>query len=307
VITAPTVIDVADEDYRATLMTFLAELRSVFTCTDNRPILIDFSGTERLNAGGTLLMHAEVFRLIQMTSPTGAIVRCKPAKKQKADHVLAQVGIYKMCGNNRRCKAPFGDVVHWRVAHGYKVDNSLCAPAVEEFEGRIATPLIDGIFRGLGEAMTNTIHHAYIQTRDDGLDYTPETKDWWMFSQKRDGYLSVLICDLGVGIPETLREKRPYLLETLARLGKSGSDGAAIEEAVKDARTRTKRAERGRGLGNIVNVVSKIPNGRVTIYSNRGLYSIRDGNLTVANYKQSILGTLVAWRIPLTGVAIDGD
>ena len=48
--------------------------------------------------------------------------------------------------------------------------------------------MIDELLGGLGEAMTNAIHHAYDGVRNDGLGYGGGT-NWWMFSQAKDGYL----------------------------------------------------------------------------------------------------------------------
>ena len=153
----------------------------------------------------------------------------------------------------------------------------------------------------LGEAMTNTVHHAYLDIRQDGLFYQPAGGNWWMFSQARDGMLSVVFCDLGVGIPNTLPLKKKSLFNKIVALGLSGSDAACIEQAVEDTRSRTNMSGRGHGLGNIVNVVCQHSKGNVTILSNRGCYSLRDGKPARYDFKESIMGTLISWRIPLLG------
>jgi hypothetical protein len=170
--------------------------------------------------------------------------------------VLQQIGVFALCGRSVEALPTFDDVVHWRVARGHVVNNYICAPAIEAYEGKMAEPLVDGIFRGLGEAITNAKQHAYIGMRKDDLGFSPAKEDWWMFSQARDGYLSVVFCDLGVGIPATLPIKRPAIFSLLEKLGLATSDAACIAEAFRDSRTRTQTKGRGYGLGNIVNAVS---------------------------------------------------
>lgn len=301
-ITAPVVFSIESNKTRAPVMKFLADLRKTFRRRDVQGITIDLSRTEQFVSIATLLFYAELSRLIGMTA--GRIrVRCKPPVNDRACQVLHQIGIYKMCGQNvKRKEARYEDVVHWRAACGSRVDNSICAPAIEEFEGQLAPPLVNGLFRGLSEAMTNAIHHAYIDVRDDGLNYKPPSSDWWMFSQARQGYLSVVFCDLGIGIPRTLPIKKPGLFKQIVAMGQAASDSACIEGAVEDSRTRTHQPERGKGLGNIVDVVSKLQDGVVMVFSNHGLYHLKNGSMPrLKNFRDSILGTLIFWRVPLAG------
>lgn len=301
-ILAPMTFSLESNDTRAPVMNFLSQLRKTLTCTGAQAVTIDFSRTDRFISSATLLFYAELSRLIQMTE--GRVrIRCKPPVNDRASEVLHQIGVYEMCGQHVvRKRRRYDDVVHWRVAHGSIVDNSICAPAIEEFEGQLAPPLVNGLFRGLGEAMTNAIHHAYLDVREDNLNYRPPRSDWWMFSQARAGYLSVVFCDLGIGIPRTLPLKRPGLFEKILALGRASSDGACIEYAIEDTRTRTLLPERGKGLGNIVDVVSGLKGGVVMVLSNHGFYLAKNGAVPkIYDLKDSILGTLIYWRVPLAG------
>lgn len=288
-------------------MEFLADLREMFRRTDVRAITIDLSRTEQFVSIATLLFYAELSRLIAMAG-SRIRVRCKPPINDRACQVLHQIGVYELCGQNiARKHTRYEDVVHWRAAHGWVVDNSICAPAIEEFEGQLAPPLVNGLFRGLGEAMTNAVHHAYLDIREDGLNYKPGRNDWWMFSQAREGYLSVVFCDLGVGIPRTLPIKKPSLFKQILTAGRGAMDSACIEGAVEDSRTRTLRPERGKGLGNIVEVVSGLKGGVVMVFSNRGLYFMKNGSTPkTQDFRDSILGTLIFWRVPLDGDSSHG-
>ncbi|MDP1559248.1 MAG: hypothetical protein Q8K59_08825 [Nitrosomonas sp.] len=300
-ISAPRAFNIEDKKTRKHVIKFLHDLRKIFARSDIQKVIIDFTNTDKFIADATLLFYAELSHLIGMKQ-NGIVIKYRPPINDRASEVLHQIGFYTMCGGKTRKRSTknYDDVVHWRVAQGSVVDNSICADAIEKYEGQLAEPLINGLFRGLGEAMTNTIHHAYINTRDDGLNYSPPTKNWWMFSQARNNYLSVVFCDLGIGIPNTLPIQKPYLFKILDSLGMTGKDSEYIKIAIEDKRTRTNQPERGKGLGDIVDVITKQNSGTVRIHSNSGIF-IKDETRTVTrDLKESILGTLIYWRVPLT-------
>jgi hypothetical protein len=224
-------------------------------------------------------------------------------KNDRASQVLKQIGIYGLCSNHSTVKPIRDDVVHWQVVKGQLVDNSLCAPAIEGFQDRVDASMIDELLGGLSEAMTNAIHHAYDDIRKDGLGHKGNS-DWWMFSQEKDGHLSVVFCDLGIGIPTTLPLKRPNLWGKLVQRIPVPTDGDCIREAIVEGRTSTGLKGRGYGLGNIVEVVENIPDGIVTVYSNKGRYDSRKNSPYPSNYTDSILGTLIFWNVPMKKLSI---
>lgn len=299
---APRVFNIENKITRGIVLNFLHSLRQSFAQPDINRIIIDLTDTDSFVADATLLFHAELSRLKEMRQNTIAIEYKQPIN-DKASEVLHQIGFYEICGRHphKRSAHKYDDVVHWRVATGSVVNNEICAPAIEKYEGQLAEPLLEGLFRGLGEAMTNTKHHAYEDgIRDDGLNYNPGSKSWWMFSQEKDDHLSVVFCDLGIGIPRTLPLKKPNLYKRLITLGKAGKDSEYIKIAIKEKLSRTNQPERGKGLGDIVQAITKENSGTVKIISNHGVF-IKDRTGTVTrDLKESILGTLIYWRVPLT-------
>ena len=263
--------------------------------------MLDFSGTTHFVSAGTLLLYAELNRLI-MYCNNAVKLRCKEPVNDRASQVLKQIGIYQLCSNHSTVKPANDDVVHWQAVQGQLVDNSLCAPTIEGFQDRIEASMIDELLGGLGEAMTNAIHHAYDDIRQDGLSYKGNS-NWWMFSQAKDGKLSVVFCDLGIGIPTTLPLKRPNLWKKLIFRVPEPKDGDCIREAIIEGRTRTGLNGRGYGLGNIVDVVENIPDGVVNIYSNKGRYDSRADTPYPSNYTDSILGTLIMWNVPMNSLS----
>ena len=294
---APVVFDIGDNKNRRSLIDFLEELRGHFKHHPEKRLLIDFQGTQRFVAAGTLLFYAELCRLIDY-SPTTQ-VRCSEPRNERARQALQQIGVYGICHHTCRGKPTHRDVVHWRVARGHMVDASQYAETIEAHEGRLAEPLVKGIYRGLAEAMTNVCHHAYIRRREDGLDHDGPS-DWWVFSQAKDGHLFVALCDLGAGIPVTLPKTNPSMFSRLkARIGVKPLDGECISAAVEDSRSRTGKRERGKGLGDIIRAVSSAPRGRAVVFSNRGCYTLNAGKESSGNYRDSILGTLISWSVPI--------
>ena len=294
---APPVFDIEDKKNRRRLTRFLKDLRGHFNRHAAKRLLIDFQRTQRFVAAVVLLFYAELCRLVEYSPATQ--VRCNEPQNERAKQVLQQIGVYGICHHPFHGRTTHRDVVHWRGARGHLVDASQYAKTIEAHEGGLAEPLVNGIYRGLAEAMTNVCHHAYIDRRDDGLDHDGP-RDWWVFSQAKDGYLYVALCDLGVGIPGTLPSTNPTLYGKLKALfGITPQDGDCIAAAIEDSRSRTGRPERGKGLGDIIRAVAGAPRGRAMVFSNRGWYTLNGGNESSGNYRDSILGTLIAWSVPV--------
>jgi hypothetical protein len=296
-VNAPVIFDIGEKNNRRSLIVFLEKLRSHFKDRPEKRLFIDFQNTQHFVADGTLLFYAELCRLLHYR-PT-AQVRCNRPRNERAKQVLRQIGVYELCRHTYRGKPTHKDVVHWRVARGHMVDASQYAETIEAHEGRLAEPLVEGIYRGLAEAMTNVCHHAYIHRREDGLDHHGPS-DWWVFSQAKDGHLFVALCDLGVGIPVTLPKTNPSMFSRLKAItGIEPLDGKCILAAVEDSRSRTGKRERGKGLGEIIRAVSGATGGRAVVFSNRGYYMLNDGKESHGNYRDNILGTLISWCVPI--------
>lgn len=299
-IQAPMLFDIDQPTNRKHLLDFLAALRSKVTNGHCSDIKIDFFETKKMWAAGTLLFKAEVYRLKQIVD--GEIkFSCIPPRKNKVAQVLKQTGIYKLLGHKTKIIPTSDDVVYWRHAHGNHVEGVKYDEVLGRYDGVIPNVVASGLYLGLTEAMTNCHHHAYIASRQDGLGQTNEPKNWWMFSQERDGELSVVFCDLGVGIPETLPLKQPKLWAKLKNAFGflPPPDAEAISEAIVESRSRTTKHYRGKGLRQLVDVIEKTPQAKLLLHSNRGKYTFINGESKLHNYDDSIMGTLIAWTVPI--------
>lgn len=180
-------------------------------------------------------------------------------------------------------------------------------PSIEEVDN-YDRPFHKSLYNSLSEAATNVAHHAYIVSRFQN-ERTPEEGEnsWWMFKSMDDNYMSVVICDRGIGIPKSLRiyaEKKDTLWSILRDKIFASKDAENIRLAIKDGKTRTQLAERGKGLVQIVDIVRKTPGSNMTIYSNFGVYqlSVKDNgevNVDLIDHQMSINGTIIHWNLPI--------
>jgi hypothetical protein len=295
--TAPKVFGITDGDERAILLRSLGQLRhKVGRLGEN--LVLDFSATERMAADGTLLFFAELRRLIKFVKGGVEISIILP-HNSKVRQVLKQIGILDlMTGVNEQIVPTDDDVVNWRVASGSRVEGEQYDVILKQYDGEITPILQDSLYTGITEAMTNVSNHAYDLVRGDGLEIADQ-KTWWMFSQEKDGQLWVAFCDLGAGIPRTLPVKRKRVWNRLWRKGLR-TDAEIIKFAVKDSVSRTRKSHRGNGLRQITEVIRGLPDAEVVVCSNRGVFMKRSGGESrILEHRDSILGTLIFWRIPL--------
>lgn len=295
VLTAPELFDLVDNDNRKRVLHFLSRLKD-FCINRKSCVSIDFRPTKKMYADGTLLLTAEIQRILEITKRKMA---CIPPRDLKVKQVLKQVGLLKQLHYNKNIETTFDDVVHWKVAHGTGAEGEKYDDILGHYDGVIPEELGRGLYLGLTEAMTNAHHHAYIDSRNDGAVVPKGEKGWWMFSQFKDDYLTVVFCDLGIGIPRSLPIKRPGLWGRLKSTVGILGDGHLIAEAVNERRTRTKKSYRGKGLQQLVSVIHGMKNATLHIHSNQGRYADGPKGEQIRNYDTSIFGTLIGWRVPV--------
>ncbi len=299
VVLAPDEFDIADKNLRKKFLKFLEELRECigvrrYSCR------IDMKSTTKMIASAALLFAAELYRLKSFTNGS-VLIKCIRPRSKKIDQVLQQIGIYELLGQKQSITLDHDDVIHWRFARGSEVNGEKYEQILGHYDGDISENLQEGLYVGLTEAMANSHDHAYLKVRNDGLSFDDKEKQWWMFSQEKDNKLSVVFCDLGVGIPETLPITQKNLYESLVeRFGGVLKDDAAIKEAVTYSKSRTEASYRGKGLAQITKLIHTFGSkSNLFIYSNRGLFMKLDGKVSTMNYKTSIMGTLICWQVPL--------
>jgi hypothetical protein len=313
-VAAPRIFGIENKDSRSDLVRFLKKLRE-WAVLKGRHVKIDFSATKQMQMAGTLLFAAELDRINTLTSKPR--ISCDYPPDQLVAQVLQHVGIFDMLGQNRRLKVTHETVRYWKIASGHSADGERASQAIEAYEDRFSKPDQKALYRALTEAMTNCRHHAYPddeKERAAGHWWIAQTglRRWWMFSQLKDNRLSVGLCDLGVGIPRSLRIDKAGLLGLI--LGIIGglrllpNDANLIRGAMALGATRTKQEHRGKGLMDMRSVLDGLK-GTLQIHSGRGFYGYRaaEAREQCTNFRRSmsIGGTVVLWEIPVTQQASD--
>jgi len=303
VLKAPITFTISSEENRSNLLRFIKRLRDTLVL-HKQAVQIDFSATKKMITDGTLLFYAELCRLKRLRGSVK--IRCIPPRNLKVAQVLKQVGIFDLLGYRRKIETTYADVIHWRSANGHEVIGEKFDEVLGHYDGHITEALSKNLYLGFTEAMTNCHHHAYIDVRPDGLNVALEPKEWWMFSQEKDGLLTVVFCDLGIGIPGTLPIKKPNLWQRILSFG-GQLDAHAIQEALVESRTRTGLHHRGKGLKQLVDVIAKLGGGQIKIFSNKGCFTLKSGSESIFQYKDNIYGTLINWQVPLKGLSNDSN
>ena len=307
---APRFFSLGVQENRRPLLEFIRLLRE--NIASGKPVYIDFRQTRRMFSDGTLLFLAEINRLFRR-SEQRPVVRCNYPKNPIVEQVLQQVGIFDMIGKPPRVdSANFDETVKfWKFATGTQTIGEEFEPVLKKYDGIIENRLALTMYKGVTEAMTNASNHAYIAERNDGLSLGLEEHRWWMFSQERDGRLYVSLCDLGIGIPNSLPRTRwkDWTPESIVRFignvaagAKPSNDCVMIKAAIELGRSRTELAYRGRGLQQLRDVIDATGDGSLAIHSNRGLYRYNPSKKvieTINDFPDSIMGTLILWNVPI--------
>jgi hypothetical protein len=300
-IKAPKIWSLHEPNQRRELTKFIKTYRAAMLQGSGGAI-VDFSLIVTIYPSGGLLVYAEMDRIRRLVKDRRRL-RCKPAPPTSLAHqVLKQVGMYALLDHpTDNVPTSHQSVVHWRNATGVRAQGEEGWSVIENAEGELSEALKGSLYKGITEALTNAVHHAHQANRKDGTNIQGD-KRWWMFSQQREGFLTIVFCDLGIGIPNSLPLKRNSKLNALlAKLKGDKSDVQSIRIATELGETRTLEDNRGLGLSEILDAARKAEQGGCVIYSNRGQFGFAyDGRVIENQYSQSIYGTLIEWRVPLT-------
>jgi hypothetical protein len=303
---APKVIGLYNKHIQAELVVFLRNLRKA--CTRRGSVTISFAQTEKVNSCGTLLMLAEIDRITRSLRGRCRL-KCGYPKDETVEKVFQQIGLFDILEKRHRLQVTDEDttVAKWRYASDVSV-NQLSADALMKI---IQVQLPAGykkLVTGVGEAMDNAVHHAYLRPRGDRLSgsASADERRWWVFAEVLDGWLHVAFCDLGLGIPVTLPEKWAEQIEDIVKLtmlSEGKRDRNMIRRSLELGRTRTEQDHRGKGMRRNILKAAEDLGGRLSVYSNMGAVGI-DFSTAPPTYKdgaytESILGTVIQWAIPV--------
>lgn len=218
------------------------------------------------------------------------------------DSVMNWIGIYTALGKAKREMRQLPTVDCWEAARGSQVVSSKIGELLEKVTLRTGQNH-QALYRPLVEAMSNSVEHAY--RSDLYHKQQPEIK-WWCFATIMNNRLIALVCDLGLGISKTLpkTQSKTFFSNITDFIGHAlSSDSDFIRASLQLKKSATKLDYRGKGGPDLQSVIEKIPNAKLSIYSNKGSYSYTNrGKLnpeTWFDHKLSINGTIVECSIEL--------
>jgi len=290
------------------LIPWLSNLRKT-TIYNNQPVFIDFRKSKKAEVVGFILLQAEIDRIKSIKGDK--FIRGNSPQDPVTSQVFHQVGLSRLLGIRKNVPITSNNVIYWKHTHGTKIDSDNAGKLIVEIaKAHNLDDNVTGIlFTGVGEAITNSVMHAY---PDDGKNIRLYgKKKWWMFTGIKDDVLHVIVCDLGVGIPSSLKNKHPHLFEKFKSFFQSDNHSRLIEVAMEEGRSRSYAPHRGLGMIELKKFIDFTHSGRLGIFSQKGVYTyVGDGKENIErsrNLKDSIMGTVVAWSVPLDALPSIGS
>lgn len=289
----------ADVGYPRTRLQLLSFIQNIKTALkDGKSVQISFKRTEQLSTCGTIVFVAELEKILRKYPGK---VSCDYPNDDVVEQLFQHIGLLERLGLTPRKAITAENVRHWSYVYGTTVDTTEFKSLFSRYSTELSEEVRSGLFDGMSEAVTNSFQHAYPCKHLEDCDCE---KGWWMFAKQTGNLLSVVMYDMGIGIPASL-ERKPEIREWLTtpyRRLKKRHDTLFIDVAVESNRTSTRLPHRGKGLKEMLEFVKEGHVGGFSIYSRAGAfsYSAEDKVERGRDFEVPIKGTFIRWEIPLT-------
>lgn len=286
-------------------------LRAIATSVlkNKQPVRLNFRNTEHFYVPGTILLFAELDRIISLSTLLKPISILDPIRRRPRE-VLKQIGIHNLTGDSCDIIPEREDVVYWKATKGSNQSGDSYGAIVEAVAEKAnkahAKQLeVSGLWRSVNEAVANSIDHAYKVPRYDGFNGLTTTK-WWMFSQIKDNTFTLAVCDLGCGYRRTINETIPekFIAQITASFTDANRDSLAIDIAMEYGRSGTNQGNRGKGSRDVLSLLQKHGTGELVVVSNTGWLRYEYRNEQEIDRNSGGIGidigaTIVWWKLPL--------
>lgn len=317
-IEAPAHIDIYRSNNRAKFLQFLKAIKQ--RAQSKGTTYISFRNARAITAAAGLLLVSETDKLVKANP--NARFKCSfppvitKGRYRNTDNLvessLKQIGFFKLIGQQSTKLTNQASVKRWKQLSGDTADGSLAASLIRSLADNLPEKARKRMYRGAIEAIANCVEHAY---PSDAIEAQADRR-WWMLVGIDREVVSVIVCDLGVGIPVTLPKHPPRVINRIfSRLGISrGNDGELIRASTYIRQTRTELKNRGKGGLDVRSIVDAFPSAQLTIRSNRGAYTLLGNDCkgvfkdrvakvvegtnsreAISNHRESIGGTIIEW------------
>lgn len=273
-------------------------------------VRINLTDVEDVDGPGLLYFVAHVYTEATLRKRR---VNGNYPKNKEVLAIMQDLGFFRMVGAQEPL-APREEGERFRIMEfrtGKRVLNSEIGVLQDRLINHISDVEDDvapAIYEVMVEAMQNVIDHAY---RDDDNRLRKFVRHtlvdrWWVaaFLDRQDGRLLFMMCDLGAGIPitirDTVRKGKAVITRAADAIGIVRLDDADyIEAAVMDGLTSTGKAHHGRGLRKMRRTTDRFPESSLSIFSRKGSfwYSSAQEKPRTKRYQDSLDGTMVVWSV----------
>lgn len=189
------------------------------------------------------------------------------------------------------------DVGFWQSNSGRIFESTKIGEFMESVIGTaVSMERSRDTYKMLQETIANSVEHAYINKKGEKLA-TKVYHKYWAFAGVRNNRAIVLVLDLGVGIPLSIRATHSDGILQKAMKGlkidrlRSDKDYIRVATVIRKTRKDMKKG-RGHGLSSIIESAI-LKDSHLSIYSNKGRYSITGSNKQAARVRHSINGTMI--------------
>lgn len=286
---------------------FLKDLRQS-ALKSQHPVRLRLEDCEKISPPAMLLLLAEVHRA-RLLRGDKAVTGTYP-RNETLLRRMCHTGFFDLLG----IRSPISSSKTFPMEYiKFKSGTKLRAESAKELRNGLLGDSIklrikarNQLQRGITEAMLNALQHAY-PTKDRR---SASVRDrWWLTGHYHQptGKLSIMFCDLGVGIPSTLPRKHPmeHIRELISMLpGVKPDDGQMILAGMQIGRSSTRQGHRGKGLNDLRQFIDQAGAGELKIFSRAGEYWYNSLSDEGAKNNDSIIhGTLIVWTVPIKAVS----
>jgi hypothetical protein len=284
-----------------------------------RDCILDFSETVYFSACSMLLVFSTTQLALRKGSGNYFKTELKKSSVVFINSTIKRMQLDKICKQNGEASLDFSAKKRLPIVYGSDIEYA--DEIVDFIQKRFYNDNMDpNIEHKISDAITETLNnvsvHAYPK-RDIS------EKNWWLICDVIGDQLYLAIYDRGVGIPETVLEKKwilasckktnPKVYNTvkslypeddnnfLIRLIQRFSDEELIHISMIGDVSGTRNDGRGQGSKSISAFVEDTNNGELNIFSNKGLYGFQnhDTGPELTGLPEKIPGTLVQWNIKI--------
>lgn len=255
---------------------------------------------EKITKEALLLLTAEIERC---TTIMGIKLRAKSKYLPKNNYVkslLKKIGYWDYFNLNAgagNLREKNGNELYLKIVGDTQVSGEKIGCLIEFFEKLICfdAPTKDKFSDAMIEAAANTVEHAYLADQEG-----KHIKKWWLTASINTftNEVSFIFYDQGLGILNTLEAtQKDIKFKRLVAgwISEGMSKGGILKKLVTTNLSSHKDARRGNGLISFKTFIDEVQGGELVIHTGDVSYSAVSDE--IKNYKISIRGTLIIWKI----------